>query len=384
MKSALFTYCFAISVIIFIEPVRAQNLPAELDQLFQQVSSDPEMHFNGIVLVADHGKIIYQNEKGYSDIGTHRLFTAATRFQLASLSKVFTAVAVMQEVEKGKLKLDDPLVKYLPSFPYPEITIRQLLSHTSGLPDFKDVYQTKNDHPLNNSDIMPALIRFNHLLAAPGTAWNYSSMGYALLANLVEKISGFSFPDYVRDFICKPAEMVHSYVFDPYKENPDSLRSISYVSAGPAALTDNDSLRSDLMNPWQTIIGPGLMVSTADDLLLFSQALYDHKILSAASQDEMYRVVKLADGSYAQLIHAPIYAGLGWGIDIDHSSGTIISHNGGSPGISTILLRNLQTNQTVIVLENTDNMAVLSFGVNAMNILNHKPVRQFGPPRSRL
>ena len=94
----------------------------------------------------------------------------------------------------------------------------------------------------------------------------------------------------------------------------------------------------------------------------------------------MYTTVKLKDGSYAKLDRAPIYAALGWGVDIDESSGQIVSHNGGSMGISTILLRNLKTHQTVIVLQNTDNMGILAFGINAMNILNGKPIRDFGPP----
>jgi len=278
------------------------------------------------------------------------------------------------------LKLEDTYAKYFPAIPFPAITIKQLLSHTSGLPDFGEVYEKKTDRPLNNTDLIPDLIKFGHLLFTPGTQWSYSSMGYGLLANLVAKISGNSFPVYINEFICKPAGLLHTYIFSVYMEHPDSLRSVSYISSDSHGLTADDSVRTDAYNPWQTIMGPGLMVSSAEDLLVFSEALYNHKILSAASQEMMYEPVKLSDGNLAELAHAPIYAGLGWGIDIDHSSGTIVSHNGGSPGISTILLRNLQTHQTVIVLENTDNMAPISFGVNAINILNNKPIRHFGPP----
>jgi hypothetical protein len=173
--------------------------------------------------------------------------------------------------------------------------------------------------------------------------------------------------------------MLHSYVLSPYIRQADSLRAINYVSNGPAPLAANDSLRTILESPWQTIIGPGLMVSSASDLLLFSEALFANKILNATTQEEMYTVVKLPDGNNAKLEHAPLYQALGWGVDIDQSSGQIVSHNGGSMGISTILLRNLKTHQTVIVLENTDNMGILAYGVNAMNILEGKPVRQFGP-----
>lgn len=353
----------------------AQNYSGRLDSLFKQVSA--ESYFNGTVLVSDHGKVIYQNSKGYSDIANHQLNNGFSRFQLASVSKLFTATAIMQLVEKGKLKLDDSLAKYLQTFPYPNITIRQLLSHTSGLPDFRDVYRIKSEHPLNNSDIIPDLVKFGHLVVPPGTQWNYSSIGYGLLAILVEKISGLSFPSYVKEFICKPSGMTHSYVLDPYQQYQDSLRAISYVPSGGDSLTAGDSVHTELANPFQTIIGPGLMVSSAEDLLLFSEALYKNVILSKETQDEMYAPVKLADGNFAEFGNAPIYVGLGWFIDMDHSSGTIVSHNGGSRGISTILIRNLQNHQTVIVLENSDNNGILSFGINAMSMINNRPIRHF-------
>jgi CubicO group peptidase (beta-lactamase class C family) len=376
LKSIFLINCLLVNVYFLF----AQNLPAELDNLFQQQMSDPQLHFNGTVLVAEKGKIIYQNAAGYANIFLQQKNSLQTRYQLASLSKVFTAVAIMQLVEKKSIQLDDPIKKYLPSFPYADITIRQILSHTSGLPDFNEVYHEKSKHALTNSDIIPALIQFGPLTTKPGAAWHYSSMGYALLANLVEKITGQTFPDFVQEYICKPAGMLHSYVLSPYIQHDDSLRAINYVSNGPVPLAGSDSLRTILESPWQTIIGPGLMVSSASDLLLFSEALFANKILNVTTQEEMYTVVKLPDGNNVKLEHAPIYQALGWGVDIDQSSGQIVSHNGGSMGISTILLRNLKTHQTVIVLENTDNMAILAYGVNAMNILCGKPVRQFGPP----
>jgi CubicO group peptidase (beta-lactamase class C family) len=358
----------------------SQTISAQdLNDLFHEVSGDVNLDFSGTVLVAGHGKILYKNSVGYADISDKVLNSDSTRFPLASLSKVFTAVAVMQLVENGKLKLEDHLIQYLPDFPYPAITLRQLLSHTSGLPDFREIFEKGKNQPLTNADIIPALKEYNHLIAEPGTRWSYSSVGYALLAQLVEKISSLSFSKYVTENIFRPAGMLHSYVLTPYSKYPDSLRAISYVHHGNL-LEASDSVKTDLTSPWQTILGPGLVVSSAGDLLLFSEALFEDKLLRATTQDQMYTPVKLLSGQLAELAHAPLYSGLGWAIDMDHESGTIVSHNGGSPGISTILLRNLETRQTVIALENTDNMGTLDFGVNAMNILNHKPVRRFRRP----
>src|SRR5258708_12916072 len=127
------------SLVILLSGLRLsaqENSPQGLERRFRGVVSDPAMHFNGTVVVAENGKIIYRNAVGYADIDKKIMNGGATRFSLASLSKVFTAVAVMQLKENGKLKLDDPLGKFLPDFPYPAITIPQFLSTPPASPDF--------------------------------------------------------------------------------------------------------------------------------------------------------------------------------------------------------------------------------------------------------
>src|SRR5664279_4255909 len=133
MKKSCKYLLLVFTIVCYIwHPCDAQS-PAhigQLDSLFKEVSANP--HFNGTVLVSDDDLVIYKNSKGYSNIAQHRLNTTSTPFPLASVSKTFTATAVMQLVEKGKLKLDDSLILYFPTFPYPNITLRQLLSHTSS------------------------------------------------------------------------------------------------------------------------------------------------------------------------------------------------------------------------------------------------------------
>jgi CubicO group peptidase (beta-lactamase class C family) len=268
------------------------------------------------------------------------------------------------------------LIKYLPGFPFRAITIRQILSHTSGLPDL-DIFRSYHlpaEKSLTNRDIIPAL-QNAALLSKPGTEWHYSSIGFGLLALLVEKVSHLPFREYIRENICESAGLKNTYVDSLGASPPDWSKAISYINPPyPVAdLKKENALKEDKQDPLQTLAGPGLMVSNVNDLLKLDAALYTDVLLNAQSKDEMFTPVKLNDGSFAQLEHAPIYNGLGWGIDIDHSSGTIVSHNGGSPGISTIFMRNIDKRQTVIVLENTDNPLPVFFGVNAMNILNNKP-----------
>ncbi len=390
MKNFTINSCLLVSnFILLLSGTHAsaqENTPKRLDSLFKEIAGDPAIHFNGTVLVAEDGGIIYKNSVGFAQIDKKVLNGSSTHFSLASLSKVFTDVAVMQLKENRQLDLDDPLVKFLPDFPYPAITIRQILSHTSGLPDF-EIFQSYVDRssnkPLSNQDLIPALRKWGKLVAEPGARWSYSSVGMGLLALVVEKISGLSFPQYVSMYICKAAGMKDTYVYTPDSPKPDSQLAVLYANAGSSApaLSPDDSVKTDLTNPFQTIVGPGLVVSSAEDLLRFSQALYNGKLLQAVSQAEMFAPVKLSNGSFAQLPGAPLYASLDWGIDIDSSAGKIASHTGGNPGISTILLLNLRTHKTVIVLENTDNMGILTLGINAMNILNHKPLMHFGPGR---
>jgi CubicO group peptidase (beta-lactamase class C family) len=204
------------------------NNSGELDSLFNAVKNDPQMHFSGTVLVADHGKIIYKNSAGYADIIKKIANTDTTRFSLASLSKVFTCVAVMQLKDKGKLNLDDKLSAYLPDFPYPGITIRQLMSHTSGLPDFMEIFPGGNTKPLTNNDIIPALKNSGKTIGAPGEKWSYSSPAMGLLALLVEKLSGLSFSAYFNQNIVRPSGMLHSYINSPYHPVKDNGRALLY------------------------------------------------------------------------------------------------------------------------------------------------------------
>jgi CubicO group peptidase (beta-lactamase class C family) len=370
----------ALLFAFFTIPVFAQSNKQKLDELFNKVSTSQRMHFNGIVIVAENQNILYKNTKGYSDISKQKSITATTNFSLASLSKIFTAIAVMQLKQNRKIDLNDALIKYLPDFPFPEITIKQILSHTSGLPevDIFRSYHLPGEKSLTNQDIIPALKNAT-LLSKPGTQWHYSSIGFGLLALLVEKVSHQSFKEYIQENICNPAGLKGTYVDVFGASQPDSSKAICYVNPPYPSenLKKENALKEDKQDPLQTLVGPGLIVSNVNDLLKLDAALYTDVLLNANSKDDMFTPAKLNDGSFAQLEHAPIYNGLGWGIDIDNSTGKIVSHNGGSPGMSTIFMRNIDKKQTVIVLENTDNMSPVFFGVNAMNILNNKPPAHF-------
>jgi CubicO group peptidase (beta-lactamase class C family) len=360
----------------------AQVAGRRLDSLFSSLNEFNFIHGN--VLVAEKGTILYKHSFGFRNIESQTKNDDSTAFELASLSKVFTAVAVMQLYEKRKLKLDDPVIKYLAGFPYPEITIRQLLSHTSGLPDFQifdSLYKQDPERIMTNADIIPALRSFGKPALQPGEKWNYSSPGIGLLALIVEKISKMSFSQYLTKNIFRPASMQHTYINLFAKPVQDSRRAIPYTHptyfAPDLALADTMRSGQHFLHVSGGVEGPGLLVSTAEDLLRFDQMLYSGKILKQSSITEMYTPVKLNDGTYAKAPHYPGQAlfGLGWFIIEDSSMGKIVFHSGYKTGTSTILLRNLLNRQTVILLDNGNSASLSVSGVNAMRLLNNqKPV----------
>jgi len=190
--------------------------PAANEQIdsFLQVMEQNHL-FNGSILVAKEGKVVYHRSYGYWD-GVRKIPNSDTTcFNLASLSKPFTALAVLQLVQKGKIRLEDTFVSYFPDFPYPGITIRHLLSHTSGLPQL-EVFERQyiDQHP---DELITGKDAYSHLSAlklpllfTPGDRWAYSNLGYAFLALLVERVSRMPFEEYMRKYIFLPAGMRYS------------------------------------------------------------------------------------------------------------------------------------------------------------------------------
>lgn len=214
MKSVLFSVLIAANLLQLTLPCFAQNESARIDSLARALFAQHELQGN--ILVTDKGKPVYEKPFGYADVSKQLPNTSSTSFMLASVSKIFTSVAILQLKEKGKLKLDASVSKYLPDFPYANISIRQLLSHTSGLPDYQIFEGPNSDEPsriFSNADFIPAIRNYKAgLLFQPGERWSYSNVGFGLLALIVEKVSGIAFQDYLSRYVFRPANMKHTYV----------------------------------------------------------------------------------------------------------------------------------------------------------------------------
>jgi CubicO group peptidase (beta-lactamase class C family) len=293
--------------------------------------------FNGNVLVAKKGSVIYQKSFGFRNYTSKELLDNNSVFELASVSKQFTAMGILLLKEKGSLKLADSLRKFFPELPYKNITIQNLLTHTSGLPDYGDSLAIKWDHKkvAFNNDAINFLskeklpVNFN-----PGEKWEYSNTGYDLLASIIEKVSGLSFREYMQKFIFKPLGMKYSLVYNTRRSSHEIVPDYSY------GYVYSDSLKRyilpDSLPEYDYVIwadgiqGSGLINSTTGDLLKWDRSLKNHTLLSESTNIEM-----LSPQSIMDTIAKKYY---GYGVIIGKNEiGDYIMHTGSWPGVSSNL-----------------------------------------------
>lgn len=348
--------------------------------------------FNGNVLVAEKGRVVYQNSFGYADFETKRPNGPETEFELASVAKVFTAIAVLQLAERGRLSLDEPYAKYVPAFPYPAITPRQLLSHTSGMKEFPAAmaaYEKACGHPLALRDQVPALAAAHEALPLrPGERWWYSNQGYILLAWLVETVSGQRFDAYLQNHVLDPAGLRHTYL-KTAAINPVDTPAFAHNYAFPFRFSSRRiRLQGDRGYYNGYLYGASNVVSTTGDLLKLDAALNEGRLLRPGTLEMAYAPAKLADGR-PDFVWANLGGmgdaddGLGWFIFRDASDGRTVWHTGGMPGCVTLFLRNLTRGQTVILLDNAESAAFYRKGLSALRILNGKPPLEVPEPLAR-
>lgn len=373
---------FLFLIIVSGTTALCQNIPQRLDSFFNSLTKYNQI--NGSVLVAENGNVLYNKAFGYADFESKTPNGNNTKFTLASVSKVFTSTAVLQLRDKGKLKLDDPFIKYFSDFPYPDITIRNLLSHTSGLPDYNLYEDQINKNPnkiFTNKDILPSLKLWNKPLSfKPGEKWEYSNTNFCLLALLIEKLSGLEFEKYLQKFIFNPAKMNDTYFQTDILHLYDKNRSINYeypflYSTNFEKVDSLNKYRWRLYNA-SGFVGQGNIITTTKDLLKFDNSLYSGNILKPTTLIEAFTPTKLKNGmnTNANVGMGKASYGLGWFIFADTSLGKIVWHTGGQPGGLSIFLRNITKKQTVIMFDNAFHKNLYGEGVNVMSILNNKPV----------
>jgi CubicO group peptidase (beta-lactamase class C family) len=343
--------------------------------------------FNGDMLITIDNKPFYERAVGYRNNQTKETLLHNSIFNIGSISKPFTSVAILQLQEKSLLNIDDNVKKYIPDFPYDNILIKHLLSHTAGLKgSFYQIDEVDLSQNITNDSIVSLLIRYKpELIFAPGSDWGYSNLGYDLLAVIVERVSKMKFSDYVEKHIFIPAGMNRTFIPDSKKVNnwlpkkvleKDLLVPHMFENIGSCDVIAVDSI--EVFNSRnEYFIGSSNAYSTVTDLAKFDMALRNHKILSNQLQELAYTPFILTNGDTAKDMHAPIpsYYGLGWFISIDQSWGRIIWHKGRSLGSRSVYLRNPDKKQTVTFTDNYDYAACDLKGIACLKVINHQPYR---------
>ena len=301
--------------------------------------SDLEM-FSGTVLVARNGKVLYTGAFGKANKDNRVPNKLETRFNIGSIGKTFTAVAVMQLVQNGKLQLADNLGKFYPECPFAEkktITVYHLLTHTSGLGNYFEhrEFMARMDTLRTVSDTLPLIFSQKPAFAA-GERFQYSNSGMFLLGGIIEKVSGLPYSEYIRQYIFVPCDMMASGIVQEEEILPD--RAIGYSQNADGSFTANI-----LVVP--PAFSDGGLRTTVGDMLKFDQALVGEALLSALSKQIMF----------ASSSQKPTYA-CGWETK-EFFGQRYVGHSGGTDGVEAFFYRFIDSGYTVIVLSNYHNGA---------------------------
>ncbi|MFA5298436.1 MAG: serine hydrolase domain-containing protein [Lutibacter sp.] len=294
--------------------------------------------FNGSILVAKNGKILFEEHIGYKDFRQKTPIESTSTYQLASVSKQFTAAAILLLYQEGKLDLDDFATKYLPNFPYKNIKIRHLLNHTSGLPNYMYAaeHNWKSKLPPDNTAMLNLMNKLKMMpYFRPGDRFDYSNTGYFILGSIVSKISNKSLGDFLDTRFFKPLNLTHTYVHNPSEETRNEeltgFRKYgrSYIAI-PFSVNDG-------------VVGDKGVYSCVSDLFKWNQSLTEHTILNDTILAKAFLPGKTNNGKI-------IPYGFGFRLKQENDC-DLIYHNGVWNGFSTTL-RRYNDDITIIILSN--------------------------------
>ena len=321
--------------------------------------------FNGTWLYAEHGEIVSKGAVGFSDLEDKVPLREDCLFDLASVSKQFTAAAVMLLRRRGLLSLEDEITKFFPEIPYKGVTVRHLLNHTGGLPDYMDWVDkiAKEEKTIPNNAV---IVRFlcecgEEASFAPGEQFEYSNTGYCLLAQIVETVAGVPFEDFLRDNIFEPAGMHATRVYHRRKDKV-AIPNLAWGLSLPLG-SDRYELPDGLPGDSAAVTcdganGDGLVHSNIFDLLQWDRALRAEKVLTKEEQMLMATPGRLNNGEIGidkDEDDDPDYGyGFGWDVLDDPDFGLIVCHSGGWPGYSNWYERFVDADRVLIRLRCRD------------------------------
>lgn len=340
-----------VLVLLSTTSIAQSNQQQRLDSLFSSLYA--KKMFNGNVLVADKGDVIFKKSYGIADEESKRKLNTETIFELASVSKQFTAMGIVMLQKAGKLAYSDKVSKYIQELEfYGDVTIQNLLNHTGGLPDYMSLLEQHFDKSkfATNASIINVLVdQKPKANFQPGDKFEYSNTGYALLASIIEKASGKSFADHLAETIFKPLGMKNTFVYRSIYES----RDIDNIAHGYIADNSGNKVRPRSFGKdfyfyyLDGIVGDGMVNSTLDDLLKWDRALYTDQLVNAEDKALIFNDADTKDGKGSGY-------GFGWAVGTSEKYGKVANHSGSWAGNLTFIERQLDNDKTFIILQNND------------------------------
>lgn len=365
---------FRASVLVVIcTAIALAAEPSRVDSIFSSLANGKTP---GVaVLVRQNGKTMMQRGYGVRDLRTMTPIDSQTDFRLASFTKQFTAMAVMLLVHDGKLRYDEPLTQIFPDFPgYGRaITVRHLLTHTAGLPDYEDLMEGgpwTASHQIQDDEVLVLLKRQSTPKFAAGASWAYSNSGFVTLGLIVSKASGMTFGQFLYDRIFRPLHMDHTLAFVDGR-NQVPKRAFGHTRRpGGFVETDQSSTSATL--------GDGGVYSNLEDLAKWDEALEKHTLLSESEMKPAWTPVRMADGSEPHWPAAPgddnlspgkpVAYGFGWFLD-PYAGHPRVWHSGSTRGFSTVIDRFPAERLTIIVLCNRTDLDASKLALQVVDAL---------------
>lgn len=351
MKKALVIFLLAGLLQLFALKIDAIGQAVAIRAAFDSAAQNG---FSGVVLYAENGKPLLFQASGYRHFETREALKTSDIFELASVSKQFTAMVIMMLKEKGKLQYDDSVSKYL-DIPYKGITIRHLLTHTSGLPDYQEIMDAYWDKSkvAGNTEILEYLNRYRPPSDfLPGEKYEYSNTGYVLLASIAEKASGRDFIDLCRQWIFRPLKMKDTNIRTLKQKAREKRFAAGHLKDSTGQYVNASQFPANDYTIWLgNRKGPGRISSTATDLLKWDQALYTQILVSSQVLNEAFQPMKLNNGTLSNY-------GFGWQVSKSANVGLVVYHTGDNPGYRTLIIRNIGQKHTLVILNNNAHPAI--------------------------
>lgn len=319
-------------------PVGENSISERIDSFFQHRAKMGT--FSGTVLYSAHDTIYYKNAFGFANLRKKDSLKADSRFQLASVSKTFTAFAIMLLEKEGKLSFNDDVKKYFPKFPYNNVTIHDLLVHRSGLPNYMyvadKIYRKIKKSVLDNYEMIDMFAKHKPAkYRNPDTKYNYNNTNYALLASIVEKVSKMKFQDFMKKNLFEPIGMNNTTIYDKNDSFENKEKVVGYINRSQPA--ENTYLNG--------VVGDKGVYSTVEDMNKFSKAIFDNYFFSDKEMEVAYQL-------YNKELHDNDNYGYGWRVNMLPDSSKIVYHAGWWKGFRTYFIRSLKDEKTIVVLSN--------------------------------